>query len=143
MLCCFHDANDLCSPLFFTESAALDVCGSPGVASLLAGCLTTRSVLPPRLVSPRVSYFGKWLAGFQQASSTQEEMYNAYRQRQPQPQPQPQPPVTQIHAPLPPQPASYGSDYGSLDRSSMSGREAMSPVKRREVCDVCAHALPL
>lgn len=42
------------------------------------------------------------------------------------------------YAPLAPQPgpsqaASYGSDYGSLDRSSMSENEVTSPVKSMEV----------
>lgn len=45
-----------------------------------------------------------------------------------------------MHPPMPPQPAhsshagsAYGSDYGSLDRSSVSESNAVSPVKRAQV----------
>ena len=84
-------------------------------------------------------YLGECLAGFQQAPTPQEEVYSAYSQRQAQSRP----PTMPATASLPRQPghsqaASYSSDYGSLDRSSMSGSEAMSPVKSMEVCDLCA-----
>ena len=90
-----------------------------------------------KICVPRVSYFGKWLAGFQQAPSTQEEVHLAYRQQQDQPCP----PAMPAYARPPPQAgpspaASYGSDHGSLDDSSMSGSEAMSAVKRMEVCEL-------
>lgn len=131
---CLHNANDFCSSRHQSkrsECEALHVCVRPDVASL-----------PRRQVSailktcvPRVSYFGKWLAGFQQAPSTQEEIHFAYRQQQAQPCP----PAMPAYARPPPQAglspaASYGSDHGSLDDSSMSGSEAMSGVKRMEVC---------
>lgn len=110
-----------------------------------AKCSKPRSRLPSRQVIAmlktrvsRASHFGAWLAGVQQAPTPQEEVYSAYRQRQAQSRP----PAMPTNASLPrqpgrSQPASYGSDYGSLDRSSMSGSEATSPVKSMEVCDLC------
>ena len=78
-------------------------------------------------------------AGYQPSSVIQ-DMYSVYRQgavqRPPPPPPPPLPPAMPLHAPVPPQPAHSshaGSDYGSLDRSSVSESDALSPVKRSQV----------
>lgn len=66
---------------------------------------------------------------------TGEDLFSAYRQRQGHARP-----PLQVPMPGPPQMAytsqpgpAYGSEYGSLDRSSLSGSEAVSPPKNVQV----------